>query len=391
MPHSKYSPSAAHRWMRCAASLQAGEGEETEYAKWGTETHEIAARMLLTSGRILHTVPGDEQTQVAADYVNKVHDVKGDGILLGVEQWLDFDHLLPPLGEKARLESQGGTIDAVCLSADGEEMQIHDLKTGKGVIVYAEDNEQLMLYAVTAMHHFGAVIGDVKRVRMCIHQQRAGHYDESVRTVEELRNFAQAVHDRILEIEVEGNNDEKPGEKQCRWCPRKAVCNAYAQFVQETVGATFDDLTEIAADAAGMGENRLSVAMAAVPMIENWCLAIRAKVEQELLAGRAIDGFKLVRGRKGNRQWTDDAAAIKMLKSMRLVDDLMYTKKVITPPAAEKLIKDGHISEKQFGRLESIITQSEGSLSVAPADDKRPAASPVAAVEDFADLTGTGA
>jgi hypothetical protein len=377
--HSRYAPSAAHRWMRCAASLAAEGSEETEYSKWGTDCHEIGARLLLTG--LVPAKNGDEMVDTAIDYVTAVKSVVGKGVILGVECQLDFNHLLPDAGT----EDQGGTIDCVALSQNGNELQIHDLKTGKGVLVYAEDNEQLMLYGLCALERF-EMLADIQAVRLVIHQQRAGHFSEHVMTVEELRNFGEAVRERISDIEIGLDAAETPGEKQCRWCARKAECQAYEKFVHDTVGAKLADMVAVAAEVDDMGHNRLAVAMAAVPMIEQWCLAIRAKVEGELLAGRAVDGFKLVQGRKGNRKWADEPLAIKTLKSMKLLDDEVFTKTVISPPAAEKLKKIGRISDKQFGRLAENIVQAEGSLSVAISSDPRPAASLAASPEKLTEM-----
>ena len=51
----------------------------------------------------------------------------------------------------------------------------------------------------------------------------------------------------------------------------------------------------------------------------------------------------------------------------------MYDLKLITPPAAEKLVKAEVIGPRQWKKLEVLITQAEGGKSVAPASDPRPA------------------
>ena len=60
---------------------------------------------------------------------------------------------------------------------------------------------------------------------------------------------------------------------------------------------------------------------------------------------------------------------------------------LVVDTTAEKLAKAGTIGPRQWPALQALITQSEGGLSVAPASDKRPAASVTAKAEDFADLT----
>jgi hypothetical protein len=58
------------------------------------------------------------------------------------------------------------------------------------------------------------------------------------------------------------------------------------------------------------------------------------------------------------------------MKSMRIRQEEMYEVKVISPTAAEKVLKD---SPKRWARLQQLITQSPGPLSIAPITDKRPA------------------
>ena len=57
--------------------------------------------------------------------------------------------------------------------------------------------------------------------------------------------------------------------------------------------------------------------LSAVDLIEGWCRAIRAQAAQELEAGRAVPGWKLVEGRAGNRAWTNAEEAEAVLKAMR--------------------------------------------------------------------------
>ena len=66
--------------------------------------------------------------------------------------------------------------------------------------------------------------------------------------------------------------------------------------------------------------------------------AIRAQAAQELEAGRAVPGWKLVEGRAGNRAWTN-AEAEAVLKAMRVKHEQMYDYKLISPTTAEKLAK----------------------------------------------------
>lgn len=47
--HAKLSPSSAHRWLKCTASIGQSEGIEdagNEHARWGTVAHLVASEAL---------------------------------------------------------------------------------------------------------------------------------------------------------------------------------------------------------------------------------------------------------------------------------------------------------------------------------------------------------
>ena len=72
------------------------------------------------------------------------------------------------------------------------------------------------------------------------------------------------------------------------------------------------------------------------------------------------------------------------MKSMRLKRDEMYSFKLITPTVAEKLLKD---NPKKWNRLQKLVIKPEGSPTIAPASDKRPALVMKSQADDFEDLT----
>ena len=99
-----------------------------------------------------------------------------------------------------------------------------------------------------------------------------------------------------------------------------------------------------------------------------------------MLSGSEVPGYKLVAGKKGNRQWSDAKLAEETLKMMRLKESEMYDFKLISPTTADKLAKIGTIGIRQWPKLQELITQKTGSPHVAPVTDSRPAlmAKPVA-------------
>lgn len=76
-----------------------------------------------------------------------------------------------------------------------------------------------------------------------------------------------------------------------------------------------------------------------------------------------------------------------MLKSFRLKADEMYTKKVISPTVAEKMLKD---QPKRWNKAKTLVTQSEGGIHVAPMSDKREALKVTPIADQFPDLDHAG-
>jgi hypothetical protein len=396
--HALLSASGAHRWMRCPASLalEAGQPDTSSaFADEGTAAHELAAMALTQNldadafiGRIIPV--GDRQFAVDDDmaghvqvYLDEVRHRIGEGQLF-IEQRVDYSRIV---GQPDSF----GTSDAVIVR--GDEICVIDLKYGRGVKVDAEENEQLQLYALGALDAFGLAY-DFTRVRMVIVQPRLGAISEWDCSVEDLCRFGDeaAAHARAAVACIGATPDNlggNPGEKQCRFCKAKAHCPALQAQVEKTVVGDFDDLTtENVNRAVANLEMTFSLAlgrkMAAVDLVDQWCKAVRARAESELLAGRRVDGFKLVEGRRGPRAWSDKASAEAQLKAMRLRVDEMYDLSLISPTTAEKLAKNGTIGPRQWPKLGDLIVQSGGKPSVAPESDKRPPLNPA---DDFADLT----
>ena len=145
---------------------------------------------------------------------------------------------------------QFGTSDPVIIQPEQRELICMDLKYGRGVQVYAEQNEQLMLYALGALDEFG-LLYEFDTVLLVIHQPRLNHLDEWRVSVAELRAFEKrALNAANLALDLaEGVAPTEvqhltPGDDQCRFCKAKGTCPALRDQVLATVAGDFEMLTQ---------------------------------------------------------------------------------------------------------------------------------------------------
>lgn len=373
MKHSVFSPSAAHRWMRCPASVfvEAGEpNESSPYAELGTQAHELAAQYLMT--REIYTSDAEMEAAVKF-YEETVASMAGAFGQVHVETRVDFSQALG-------VENAFGTSD--CIIVKGDTLTVLDFKYGTGVKVEARGNEQMQLYAIGALDTLG-LRGKIESVLLGIIQPRIGNLSTWMIPIGELEEFearARVAADQVSQILARGqvvNQDFTPGEKQCRFCRFRSKCQPLAEHVYRAVVEDFQDLetTEVlsnARDVQAMAARTVGELMAEVDLIEAWCKDLRARCERDLHAGIDIPGWKLVAGKKGHRKWSDPYLAAAQLRGWGLDDNQIYEQSLISPAQVEKLMKAGALSKEQFAKLEASISRPDGKPTVAPASDRRP-------------------
>lgn len=413
--HALLSPSGFRAIMLCPAKPAMERGlpdKRSTYADEGTAAHLVGSTCLelgtnasdylgkriaigadsaiwqdADNHGVAYTVDIDMAAHVQV-YADTVRDMQGDGVLF-VEQSLPIGHVTGEAGAH-------GTGDAVIIR--GSELIIIDLKYGRGVAVDAELNPQLMLYGLGALERFD-LVGDIESVRMVISQPRVQRAPlEFAMSSAELYqwglDYAGPAAQRALELLDSATPEDHcaPQQDACRFCRAKPTCPALGHKVHVSVGAEFTDLTtedKVAQEqivkqlTAGLSPELLGAKMSALELIEQWCKAIRGRVEKVLLDGGEVPGFKLVQGKRGSRQWDDDTAAEAVLKSMRLTKDEMYDLKLISPTTAEKTFKD---QPKRWAKVAPLIVQPEGKPSVAPIADKRRALEVTPMEQEFAPI-----
>ena len=392
--HAILAPSSAERWLACPGSVLMEKGIveiESEYAKEGTMAHTVAAQYLEKGAADTLGDLDDEACDHILVYTNEIKKLaKGHQLL--VEQKL-------PIGHVTLEPDATGTGDAIILHNDGKTIEVNDLKFGMGVRVYAEENPQMMLYALGALRQFD-MFGNWEKVVLRVHQPRLNHLDTWECSVDYLKDFADKVSAAAKDIwaitngGIELNPDLhlRPSEEACRWCKAKAACPAAINHALTVAAGDFTDISsnptaklEKALQRVEHLDNKqLAWMMQNADLLEGIVKAVRAKTEAELFAGHEVPGFKIVQGKRGNRKWSDEALVKQEFKTLRLTKDEMYNMKLISPADAEKLFKQ---NPKRWAKMTAYVTQADGKPSVAPSTDPRPALSITAVEDDFADLT----
>ena len=190
--HAVLSASSSHRWLNCSPSARLElefDDNETAAAAEGTAAHALCEHKLrralkLRSDKPVSQYDCDEMDEYTDGYVQfvleaiaEIKETCKDPMVL-IEQRLDFSKYVP---------DGFGTGDCVIVG-DGT-LHIIDFKYGQGVLVRAEHNPQMMLYALGALGIFDGLY-DIEEVSMSIYQPRRENVDTWRITVAELKEWA---------------------------------------------------------------------------------------------------------------------------------------------------------------------------------------------------------
>ena len=193
--HAVLSASSSHRWLSCTPSArleQEFENRETEAAAEGTAAHALCKHKLrralkMQSRRPVSQYDCEEMETCTDGYVQFVLETLAEtkrhcaDPIVSIEQRLDFSCYVP----------EGfGTGDCVIIA--DHTLHIIDFKYGQGVLVEAENNPQMMLYALGALHAYDALY-DVDEVAMTIYQPRRENISTWTISVDALKAWAKEV------------------------------------------------------------------------------------------------------------------------------------------------------------------------------------------------------
>ena len=403
--HALLSPSSAKKWLSCPAALACEFGlpnESGQAAVNGTVMHLVAETVLnrvikgediradtykgvyaLNEGKgpikalvkpekgaVLITDDFVSQVNKYVDYCRPIIDAAE---LVEVESRVNLTRVLHPGVELNGEPLQTfGTADLVAVMPDGM-LIVGDLKTGRHKVL-AKENKQMMLYALGLLRKLKRLY-DITAVRLVIFQPYAGGADEWDTTPEALElfgKFASKAALKAIDAFERGKKglkpaDFRPGNDACQWCRFSEKCNAKSNATRLATTDAAGGIP-VANAQAEMTLEQLKAEWDKLPLMRQHIADIEKAMYAALMRGEQVEGLKLVEGRPGNRSWSDKAMIEKIVDG----DDLMYKRELLSPTEAEKVLSEG-----KWAALSGYVTRKPGQPSIATADDKRPAWTPV--------------
>lgn len=371
--HAVLSASSSHRWLECppSALLCSKVGDTTsEFAMQGTDAHSLCEHKLKTALGQKSKDPTknlqyfDEEMADCSDmYAQYVMEQFGaakekckDPIVL-IEQHLDFSRWVP----------QGfGTGD--CVIVADETLTVIDFKYGK-LVVEAEKNSQMMLYALAGLQLFDGIY-DIKKITMTIFQPRRDSVSTYTISKEELLQWADEVLVPTAQLAAKGEGEYKAGN-HCQFCKVKSTCRKRAEYNLELARYDFEMPSTLEDD-------EIEAILSKVDALVSWAGDIKEYALQQAVSGKEWKDWKIVEGRS-NRKYINETTVADTVKDAGYDP---FEHKVLGITAMTKLLGKTRFEEL----LSGFIEKPQGKPTLVPMSDKRPAmynSQAASAADDF--------
>lgn len=369
--HARFSPSSGKRYLTCPPSLRLEEqfeDEQSPYAAEGTAGHEMAEYLIKKhlkkrTRRPVSDYYTDELMEAVEEYVSygisQIEEAKREcsDPFIGVELKVSLND---------RVEGCFGTADLVV--ADSHKIQIIDLKLGKGVMVEAEENVQLMIYGLGTLDMLGCLY-EIDTVELTIVQPRLQHLSTWEISAGELLRWGSEVFEIGAKKALAGDGEYSAGE-HCRFCKARFTCRERADEYLKLAQMEFRD-PPLLSDA------EITEVLTKADALKKWAEEIYSYAQNEAVANhKQWPGFKLVLGRS-NRKYTDEEDVVGAAKAAGYTD--IYKSALIGITEMERLM-----GKKKFAEvLGDYVYKPKGKVTLVPDSDKREAVNLSTAEADF--------
>lgn len=390
--HSPYSPSSADRWTNCHACINFCKDlpklPSSRDADEGTEAHDVLETLLknrLAGSRgqdLRKLVPflKRQHPEEMVDHCLSVFDYiinelwkDRPGVELMAEQEVDISHFTRP-GEK-------GTLDVAIVEEFGE-LIIADFKYGAGLFVEAEENRQLLCYALALAKRYNY---NFHTIRIIIFQPRIE--DEHGNTIREWVIDL----DKLLEREEFFKEAFKKTTKKnakfafgdwCRYCPGTATCpEVRAKAVEDAQIAFCDEKgLEAVPEPSTLPVKQLSLYLSAAERLEAWIKAVRSHAYAAMERGHKVEGFKLVH-KEARRKWSKPEEAHKEAQK-KFGHAAFQPMKLLSPAQAETELAK-HYDRKEVKQwVKDRVSAVSSGLTIVSENDPREAFDPTSVFDE---------
>ena len=360
--HAVLSASSSHRWLNCSPSArleQEFEDRETEAAAEGTAAHALCEHKLRRALKLqsrrkpISRYDSDEMDMHTDSYVQFVLETLAEvrrhcaDPLINIEQRLDFSCYVP---------DGFGTGD--CIIIGDKIMHIIDFKYGQGVLVEAEHNPQMMLYALGALCLFDSLY-DIEEVAMTIYQPRRENISTWTIPVAELKTWAENELVPKARLAYEGKGEYRPGP-WCTFCKAAVKCRARAEEKLRLAQYEF-------AKPPLLTDTEIEDILGKLDDLTRWAEEIKTYAQDAALNhGKQWHGYKVVEGRSV-RKYSNEDAVVEAANAAGYHD--IFRKTLLPITEMEKLM-----GKQEFQSiLGGLIIKPAGKPTLVPASDKRPA------------------
>lgn len=369
--HARCSPSALNRILHCPPSLVLGEQfaeEESGYAAEGTAGHALAEHLIKKhlkqrTKRPVSDYYSDDLLEAVDEYVSyvigEIEEAKRicTQPIFSVEQRVDVSDYVADCF---------GTADMVIIT--DKVAHIIDLKLGRGVVVDATENPQLMTYGLGVLE-MAEMLYDIETVKLTIFQPRVNNFSDWEIAPDKLKAWGEEVLKPRGAMALVGAGEFQAGS-WCRFCRARNQCRARAEEFLRLAKMEFRQ-------PALLSDDEIAEVLKVSDELAKWAADIYAFAQDEAIVhGKQLKGYKLVEGRS-NRKYTSDAEVEQAAKAAGYTD--IYKKSLIGVTEMERLM-----GKQEFARvLGSLVYKPAGKVTLVPESDKRAAITKTTAAADF--------
>ena len=343
MQHSKIvGGSTAKRVINCPGSValvqQMPPQPSSKYAQEGTLLHDAISDFLNVRGGSFSVSPEliEDKLLPALKLLDEVDPEMQ--MEFQVETRVGFGDLLPGVF---------GSTDLI--GRLGDRAIVLDWKFGDGVVVPAEENEQLMFYAAAAMRteEVKWAFEGATEIECIIIQPPVIR-----RWVTTRERIAQFERDLVRAVKLAQTPDAelKTGD-HCRWCAAKPICPQMNGAVERATQLKIKELNV----------EQINTMLTQADMLEDWIKDLRALAFQMVEKGTKLPDHKLV-PKRATRSWAAGAkeALVQLIPESELME-------MASPATVEKILK-----KKKLAMPPDVIVSISSGSTLVPRSDPRP-------------------